>query len=390
MRNLSKYEQRGVSFSKKDVHLAISNIDKGISPYSFCKIIPDYLSGDENYGLIMHSDGAGTKSSLAYAYWKETQNLNIWKNIAQDALVMNIDDMICAGATENFIISTTIGRNKKLIQGEVIKAIIEGVEEFIEFLSKYEINAYSAGGETADVGDLVRTIIVDTTVVSRIRKAHIISNFNIKHGDVIIGLSSFGKSTYETSYNSGIGSNGLTSARHDIFSSVLRQKYPETYDNTIDDNLTYIGNYNLTDPSPVENIDMGSFVLSPTRTYAPIMKEVLNNYRNDIHGIIHCTGGGQTKVLNFINNVKVVKNNLFPMPDVFKIIHKESKTPLKEMYSVFNMGHRLEIYLPEKKADDIINIAKKYNVEAQIIGYCEKSENKEVVIINNEEKYIYN
>ncbi len=373
-----QYEKRGVSFSKTEVHQAIANIDKGIEPSAFCKIIEAPF--DNEKAMILHADGAGTKSSLAYAYWKETGCVDVWKGIAQDALIMNIDDMLCAGAHENFVVSTTIGRNKKLIPGEVISAIIQGTEEIISFLNSHGLNIRSAGGETADVGDLVRTIIVDSTVFAPISKTHIIANKNIRHGDVIIGLSSFGKSSYENEYNSGMGSNGLTSARHDIFNKQVAEKYPETFDNSLDSSVVYNGKYFLTDPSPVTGIDMGRFVLSPTRTYAPVMKEIFKHHRKEIHGMIHCTGGGQTKVLNFIDNMKIVKNNLFPVPPLFQIIQESSQTEWKEMYSVFNMGHRLEIYTTENIANRIISIAESFGIDSQIIGRCEKDDKKQLVI----------
>jgi len=376
----SNYEKRGVSAAKTDVHKAIANIDKGIEPGAFCKVIPDILTNDENYGVIVHADGAGTKSSLAYAYWKETNDLSVWKGIAQDALVMNIDDMLCAGCIDNFVVSTTIGRNKHLVDGSVISAIIQGVEEFIEFLNFHGINTKSAGGETADVGDLVRTIILDSTVVARIKRKDIISNHNIAPGDVIVGLASFGQANYETFYNSGMGSNGLTSARHDVFSSIIKTKYPETFDNQLPEDVVYNGKYSLTDPSPIEGVDMGKFVLSPTRTFAPVIKAIYAEYRNFIHGMIHCTGGGQTKVMHFVDNIKIVKDNLFDTPPLFNIIQESSKADWKEMYQVFNMGHRIEIYIPEIYAQDIIDISNAFGIEAQIIGRCEESKTKELEI----------
>ena len=378
----SNYEKRGVSAAKTDVHKAIANIDKGIEPGAFCKVIPDLLTNDENYGLIMHADGAGTKSSLAYAYWKETNDLSVWKGIAQDALVMNIDDMLCAGCVDNFVVSTTIGRNKNLVDGSVISAIIQGVEEFIEFLNFHGINTKSAGGETADVGDIVRTIILDSTVIARVKRKEIISNHKIAPGDVIVGLASFGQANYETFYNSGMGSNGLTSARHDVFSSIIKTKYPETYDNQLPEDVVYNGKYSLTDPSPIEGVDMGKFVLSPTRTFAPVIKAILAEYRNYIHGMIHCTGGGQTKVMHFVDNIKIVKDNLFDTPPLFNIIQESSKADWKEMYQVFNMGHRIEIYLPEVYANDIIEISKAFGIDAQIIGRCEASKTKELEIVS--------
>jgi len=373
-----KYGKRGVSFSKTDVHKAIAHIDKGIEPSAFCKVIAD--PADSSKGIILHADGAGTKSSLAYAYWKETGNLNVWKGIAQDALIMNIDDMLCAGVGGGFVISSTIGRNKSLIPGEVISTLIQGFEEVIGFLNSHGIAASSAGGETADVGDLIRTIIVDSTVFAGISKADIIANKNISPGDVIVGLASYGQATYEQTYNSGIGSNGLTSARHDIFNSAVKEKYPETYDNSLDSDVVYSGRFFLTDSSPVQGIDMGQFVLSPTRTYAPVVKKIFSECRSQIHGMIHCTGGGQTKVMNFIDKLKILKNNMFPVPPLFSLIQSTSETDWKEMYSVFNMGHRLEIYLPEHYAQTIIDICHSYNIDAQIIGRCEYSDSKSLVV----------
>lgn len=378
MNNLSKYDSRGVSFDKKEVHQAIKNIDKGLFPLAFCKIIPDIITGDENYCLVMHADGAGTKSSLAYAYWKETGDLSVWKGISQDSLIMNIDDLICVGAINNIVVSSTIGRNKKLIPAEVIKTIIEGNENVISKLNSFGINIKSSGGETADVGDLVKTIIVDSTVVCRLKKEEVIDNSNIKGGDVIVGLASFGKTTYEDEYNSGIGSNGLTSARHDVFDKYLKIKYPETYDNSLSDDLIYIGSKKLSDKIPGIDLDAGKLVLSPTRTYAPVVKEMLSKIeRKKIHGIIHCSGGAQTKVMNFVKNKHIIKDNLFETPPVFKLIQSESKTSWKEMYQVFNMGHRLEIYTDENSAQSIINISKSFNLDAKIIGRVEDSkENK--------------
>ena len=378
MNNLSKYDSRGVSFDKKEVHQAIKNIDKGLFPLAFCKIIPDIITGDENYCLVMHADGAGTKSSLAYAYWKETGDLSVWKGISQDSLIMNIDDLICVGAINNIVVSSTIGRNKKLIPAEVIKTIIEGNENVISKLNSFGINIKSSGGETADVGDLVKTIIVDSTVVCRLKKEEVIDNSNIKGGDVIVGLASFGKTTYEDEYNSGIGSNGLTSARHDVFDKYLKIKYPETYDNSLSDDLIYIGSKKLSDKIPGIDLDAGKLVLSPTRTYAPVVKEMLSKIeRKKIHGIIHCSGGAQTKVMNFVKNKHIIKDNLFETPPVFKLIQSESKTSWKEMYQVFNMGHRLEIYTDENSAQSIINISKLFNLDAKIIGRVEDcKENK--------------
>jgi len=378
LNNLSKYDSRGVSFDKKEVHQAIKNIDKGLFPLAFCKIIPDIITGDENYCLVMHADGAGTKSSLAYAYWKETGDLSVWKGISQDSLIMNIDDLICVGAINNIVVSSTIGRNKKLIPAEVIKTIIEGNENVISKLNSFGINIKSSGGETADVGDLVKTIIVDSTVVCRLKKEEVIDNSNIKGGDVIVGLASFGKTTYEDEYNSGIGSNGLTSARHDVFDKYLKIKYPETYDNSLSDDLIYIGSKKLSDKIPGIDLDAGKLVLSPTRTYAPVVKEMLSKIeRKKIHGIIHCSGGAQTKVMNFVKNKHIIKDNLFETPPVFKLIQSESKTSWKEMYQVFNMGHRLEIYTDENSAQSIINISKSFNLDAKIIGRVEDfKENK--------------
>lgn len=376
-----KYLARGASASKEDVHNAIKNIDKGLYPNAFCKIIPDYLTHDDEHCLIMHADGAGTKSSLAYAYWKETGDLSVWKGIAQDSIIMNIDDLLCVGATDNIMLSSTIGRNKKNIPGEVISALINGTEEVIQELRNLGVNVTLTGGETADVGDLVRTIIVDTTVIARMKRADVVDNHHISDGDVVVGLASFGQSTYESSYNSGMGSNGLTSARHDVFNKKVAEKYPETFDTSIDESISYCGKYFLTDTSPIPNIDMGKLVLSPTRTYAPIIAEILKNHRSSIHGMIHCSGGAQTKVLNFINDVQVLKNNLFETPPIFKIIQESSQTTWSEMYKVFNMGHRFEIYCKPEVANDIIATSKKYNVDAQIIGHCIKGEPK--VIINS-------
>ncbi|HBF87897.1 MAG TPA: phosphoribosylformylglycinamidine cyclo-ligase [Bacteroidales bacterium] len=385
----AKYNQRGVSASKEDVHNAIKNIDKGLFPKAFCKIIPDYLTGSEDYCIVMHADGAGTKSSLAYTYWKETGDISVWKGIAQDAIVMNLDDLICVGATDNIVLSSTIGRNKNLVPGDVISAIINGTEEILSDLRKYGINIHSSGGETADVGDLVRTIIVDSTVVCRMKKQDVISNDKISKGDVIIGIASFGQSSYETSYNGGMGSNGLTSARHDVFNKYLAQKYPESYDNSINEKLVYSGKYKLTDKVQGVDIDAGKLVLSPTRTYAPIVKEILAKYRNDIHGMVHCSGGAQTKVLHFIDNIHIIKNNLFPVPPLFKMIKEESETDWKEMYQVFNMGHRFEIYVNEKIANDIIEIIKSFKVDARIVGRCEAYDGKKLTIESEFGKFEY-
>jgi phosphoribosylformylglycinamidine cyclo-ligase len=375
-----RYNLRGVSASKEDVHNAIKNIDKGLYPQAFCKIIPDFLGNDPEYCNIMHADGAGTKSSLAYVYWKETGDLSVWKGIAQDALIMNIDDLLCVGATDNILLSSTIGRNKNRIPGEVISAIISGTNELVEELSGMGVNIYPTGGETADVGDLVRTIIVDSTVTCRMKRADVIDNANIKAGDVIVGLSSSGQATYEKEYNGGMGSNGLTSARHDVFANYLAVKYPESYNADIPQDLAYSGSCSLTDEVSGLDIDAGKLVLSPTRTYAPVVKKLLQELRPNIHGMVHCSGGAQTKILHFVDKIKVVKNNLFPVPPLFQLIQKESCTDWKEMYKVFNMGHRLEVYLPAEFADKVIEISKSFNIEAQVVGYCEVSDKKELLI----------
>lgn len=375
-----RYNQRGVSASKEDVHNAIKNIDKGIFPKAFCKIIPDILGNDPEYCNIMHADGAGTKSSLAYMYWKETGDISIWKGIAQDALIMNIDDLLCVGATDNILLSSTIGRNKMLIPGEVISAIINGTNELCEELAKLGVNIYPTGGETADVGDLVRTIIVDSTVTCRMKRSDVISNDRIQDGDVIIGLSSSGQATYENEYNGGMGSNGLTSARHDVFANYLAKKYPESYDASIPENLVYSGNMKLTDKIDGLDIDAGKLILSPTRTYAPVIKQILDQFRSVVHGMVHCSGGAQTKVLHFVDNVKITKNNMFPVPPLFKLIQEQSGTDWKEMYKVFNMGHRMELYVPSQYAQDIINISNSYNIDAQVVGFVEKSDKKELII----------
>lgn len=375
-----RYALRGVSASKEDVHNAIKNIDKGLYPQAFCKIIPDFLGNDPEYCNIMHADGAGTKSSLAYMYWKETGDISVWKGIAQDALIMNIDDLLCVGAVDNILLSSTIGRNKNLIPGEVISAIINGTNELIEELAEMGVKIYPTGGETADVGDIVRTIIVDSTVTCRMKRADVIDNANIKAGDVIVGLSSSGQATYEKEYNGGMGSNGLTSARHDVFANYLAVKYPESYNPEIPQDLAYSGSCNLTDPSEVDGVDFGKLVLSPTRTYAPVIKQILEQMKPHIHGMVHCSGGAQTKILHFIDNLKVVKNNLFPVPPLFKLIHQESGTDWKEMYKVFNMGHRMEIYLPREYAQQIIDISQSFGIDAQIIGYCDASDKKELII----------
>ena len=390
MSNSSKYDSRGVSFDKKDVHEAIKNIDKGLFPNAFCKIIPDLISGDDDYCVVMHADGAGTKSSLAYAYWKETGNLDVWRGISQDSLIMNIDDLICVGAIDNIIVSSTIGRNKKLIPGEVIKTIIEGNEFVISKLNSHGINIKSSGGETADVGDLVKTIIVDSTVVCRLKKEDVIDNSNIKNGNVIVGLASFGKTNYEDQYNSGIGSNGLTSARHDVFNKYLKDKFPETYDNSLPDDLIYSGSKKLTDKIEGTNLNAGQLVLSPTRTYAPVMKEIFSKInRKRINGLIHCSGGAQTKVMNFIHNKHIIKDNLFDIPPVFNLIQKESNTSWKEMYQVFNMGHRLEIYTDKLTADEIINICNSFNLDAQIIGRVEDSDENQLTIKSSKGVFTY-
>jgi phosphoribosylformylglycinamidine cyclo-ligase len=378
----SKYSKRGVSSQKEDVHAAIKNIDKGLYPKAFCKIVPDLLGGDKNYCNIMHTDGAGTKSSLAYIYWRETGDMSVWKGIAQDAIVMNLDDLICVGVYDNLLLSSTIGRNKKLIPGEVISAIINGAEEFLQKLRDLGIGIYSTGGETADVGDLVRTIIVDSTVTARMNRKDVISNHNIRAGDLIVGLASYGQTTYEDEYNSGMGSNGLTSARHDVFSKYLASKYPESFDPSLSEDLFYSGEMKLTDPVEGLNINAGRMVLSPTRTYAPVVKKITEVMRSEIHGMIHCSGGGQTKILHFVDNLHVVKDNMFPLPPLFRIIHEESGTDWKEMYQVFNMGHRFEIYTDQKNAEEIISIAAGFNLEARIIGQCKASDNKRLTIVS--------
>ncbi|MGJ8714562.1 MAG: AIR synthase related protein [Maribacter stanieri] len=385
-----RYQQRGVSASKEDVHNAIKNIDKGLFPKAFCKIVPDYLTGDEEYCLVMHADGAGTKSSLAYMYWKETGDISVWKGIAQDALIMNIDDLICVGATDNIMLSSTIGRNKNKIPGEVLSAIINGTEELINDLGEFGITIHSTGGETADVGDLVRTIIVDSTVTARLRRSDVIDNANIKAGDVIVGLESFGQANYEKEYNGGMGSNGLTSARHDVFSNYLAEKFPESFDVEVPQDLVYSGNVKLTDKVENSPIDAGKLVLSPTRTYAPIVKKILSKYSsNEIHGMIHCSGGAQTKILHFIDELHIVKDNLFDVPPLFKLIQEQSGTDWKEMYKVFNCGHRLEFYLPEEIANDIIEISKSFGVNSQIIGRVEASDSKKLTISSKYGTFVY-
>ena len=375
-----RYDMRGVSASKEDVHNAIKNIDKGLYPKAFCKIIPDVIGGDPEYCNIMHADGAGTKSSLAYIYWKETGDMSVWKGIAQDSLIMNIDDLLCVGATDNILLSSTIGRNKNLIPGEVIAAIINGTQELIDELKELGVNIVSTGGETADVGDLVRTIIVDSTVTCRMKRSDVINNANIAGGDVIVALSSCGQATYEKSYNGGMGSNGLTSARHDVFAKYLATKYPESFDPHVPDELVYSGNVKLTDAVEGVDIDAGKLVLSPTRTYAPFVKRLLDAMRQDIHGMVHCSGGAQTKIMHFVTNKHVIKDNLFPVPPFFKLIPAQSGTDWKEMYKVFNMGHRLEVYLRPEKAQEVIEIAKSFNIDAQIIGHVEDAPQNHLTI----------
>ena len=400
MNTSENYAKRGVSSSKEDVHAAIKNLDKGLFEDAFCKVVPDYLTGDQDHCVVMHADGAGTKSSLAYAYWKTTGDISVWKGIAQDAVIMNVDDLICVGAIDNILLSSTIGRNKNLISGEVIKAIIEGTEEILEMLRSHGINIHSTGGETADVGDLVRTVIVDSTVVCRMERSKVLRTNKIKAGDVIIGLSSCGKATYEQEYNGGMGSNGLTSARHDVFSKEIANQFPETYDHSIEDSLVYSGSKKLTDKIAItymdefrslqqENIDAGKLVLSPTRTYAPIVKNILDELPNEIHAIIHCSGGGQTKINHFNKNLLIVKNNLFEVPVLFKMIKEESNTDWSEMYRVFNMGHRMEIYCEEKFASKIIKISQSFNVDAKIIGKCELSETPGLKIITDHGEFKY-
>jgi phosphoribosylformylglycinamidine cyclo-ligase len=388
--NSQRYAMRGVSASKEDVHNAIKNIDKGLFPKAFCKIVPDYLTNDEDYCLIMHADGAGTKSSLAYMYWKETGDISVWKGIAQDALIMNIDDLLCVGATDNILLSSTIGRNKNLIPAEVISAIINGTEELIQELKSFGVTIHSTGGETADVGDLVRTIIVDSTVTARMKRSKVIDNANIKPGDVIVGMASFGQANYEKNYNGGMGSNGLTSARHDVFANYLADKFPESFDSSVPKDLVYSGNIKLTDSVENSPIDAGKLVLSPTRTYAPIIKAILDKYTSsDIHGMVHCSGGAQTKVLHFVDNVHVIKDNLFPVPPLFQLIQEQSKTDWKEMYQVFNCGHRMEVYVPQEIANDILAISNSFGVEAQIVGRVEASETKKLTIESEFGKFEY-
>lgn len=375
-----RYDLRGVSASKEDVHNAIKNVDKGLYPKAFCKIIPDVLGGDPEYCNIMHADGAGTKSSLAYTYWRETGDLSVWKGIAQDALIMNIDDLLCVGATDNILLSSTIGRNKMLIPGEVIAAIINGTEELLADLRKLGVNIISTGGETADVGDLVRTIIVDSTVTCRMKRSDVINNANIKGGDVIVGLASFGKANYETEYNGGMGSNGLTSARHDVFSKYLAEKYPESFDRNVPDELVYSGNAKLTDAVDGVDVNAGKLVLSPTRTYAPVIKSLLDKMRSSIHGMVHCSGGAQTKIMHFVENKHVIKDNLFPIPPLFKLIHEQSGTEWKEMYKVFNMGHRMEIYVAPSDAQAVIDVSKSFGIDARIVGHVEDAEANKLTI----------
>ncbi len=388
--NSDRYNQRGVSASKEDVHQAIKNLDKGLYPKAFCKIVADNLGGDDAYCTIMHADGAGTKSSLAYIYWKETGDLSVWKGIAQDAIIMNIDDLLCVGATGPILLSSTIGRNKNLIPGEVISTLINGTEEVLEMLRKHGMEIHSTGGETADVGDLVRTIIVDSTVTARMKRSDVIDNGNIQAGDVIVGLASSGKATYEHEYNGGMGSNGLTSARHDVFAHEYAAKYPESFDKAVPNDLVYSGKYKVTDEVPDAPLNMGKLVLSPTRTYAPVMIEVFKKLRKEIHGIVHCSGGGQTKVLHFIEGLHVIKDNLFEIPPLFKFIHQSSGTDLKEMYKVFNMGHRMEIYLPEQFAQEAIEISNSFGIEAKIIGRVEAAKIKQVTLKTSQGEFVYN
>ena len=384
-----RYNLRGVSASKEDVHNAIKNIDKGLYPRAFCKIIPDKLGGDEEYCNIMHADGAGTKSSLAYMYWRETGDLSVWKGIAQDALIMNIDDLLCVGATDNILVSSTIGRNKLLVPGEVISAIINGTEELLAELREMGVNAYATGGETADVGVLVRTIIVDSTVTCRMRRSDVIDNANIAAGDVIVGMASYGKASYEKEYNGGMGSNGLTSARHDVFAKYLSEKYPESYDNAVPDELVYSGGLKLTDSVEGVDIDAGKLVLSPTRTYAPVIKKLLDAMRPQVHGMVHCSGGAQTKVMHFVENKRVIKDNLFPIPPLFKTIQEQSGTDWKEMYKVFNMGHRMEVYVAPENAAKVIEIAQSFGIDAQIVGRVEECDHNELIIESEKGRFVY-
>jgi phosphoribosylformylglycinamidine cyclo-ligase len=384
----NRYSGRGVSASKEDVHNAIRNLDKGLFPNAFCKILPDILGGDPDYCNIMHADGAGTKSSLAYLYWKETGDLSVWKGIAQDAIVMNTDDLLCVGATDNILVSSTIGRNKNLITGDVIAAVINGTEEILSELRELGLGIYLTGGETADVGDLVRTIIVDSTVTARMKRADVIEN-NILPGDVIVGISSTGQANYEKSYNGGMGSNGLTSARHDVFSKIYSTKYPETFDPKVPADLVYSGSCELTDPTEIDGLNVGQMVLSPTRTYAPVIKAVLDEMRSSIHGLVHCSGGAQTKVLHFVNDLHVIKDNLFPIPPLFSLIQKESGTEWQEMYKVFNMGHRMEIYTDLTSAERIIEISKSFGIEAQVVGFCQFYHGKKLTIKSEHGTFVY-
>ena len=384
----SRYEGRGVSSSKEEVHAAIKNLDKGIFPNAFCKVIPDILGNDENYCNVMHADGAGTKSALAYLYWKETGDLSVWEGIAQDAIVMNTDDLLCVGVTDNILLSSTIGRNKHLIPGEVISALINGTEKFLEKMRKWGVEIYLTGGETADVGDLVRTVIVDSTVTARVPRSEIIEN-RIRPGDVIVGLASFGRATYEEQYNGGMGSNGLTSARHDVFEHKLAKRFPESFDPMIPEELVYTGNLKLTGPSPVPGIDAGKLVLSPTRTYAPVIKAIFKEYKRQIHGLVHCSGGAQTKVLHFVENLHIIKNNLFPVPPLFNMIRQQSDTPWQEMYRVFNMGHRMELFVPGEIAPALIAIAENFGVEARVVGRVEKSPEKKLTLVSPQGTFVY-
>ena len=384
-----RYMQRGVSASKEDVHNAIKNLDKGLFPNAFCKVVPDFMGNDDAFCNIMHADGAGTKSSLAYTYWKETGDLSVWKGIAQDAIIMNTDDLLCVGATDNILISSTIGRNKNLVPGEVLSALINGTEEVLQMLRDNGVNIISTGGETADLGDLVRTVVVDSTVIARMKREDVITNERIKPGQVIVGLSSFGQATYESEYNGGMGSNGLTSARHDVFSKELKNKYPESYDHDVPEELIYSGTKKLTDPVEGCSLDAGKLVLSPTRTYAPIIVELLKELRQEIGGIIHCSGGAQTKILHFVNNLHIIKDNLFDLPPLFKMIHEESGTDWKEMYKVFNMGHRMEIYIDESYANQVIGISNSFNINAQVIGRVEASDSKKLTISSSQGTFRY-
>lgn len=383
-----RYSQRGVSATKDDVHKAIKNLDKGLFPNAFCKVVPDLLGNDEEYCCVMHADGAGTKSSLAYIYWRETGDISVWKGIAQDAVVMNTDDLLCIGITDGILLSSTIGRNKNLIPGEVIQQIIEGTEDCLAMMRDNGFGIYSTGGETADVGDLVRTIIVDSTVTARVKRSEIIEN-KIQHGDVIVGLASFGQATYESTYNGGMGSNGLTSARHDVFAHDYALKYPDSYDRAISENLVYSGNLMVTDPTEVAGINAGKLVLSPTRTYAPVIRKILENFKQHIHGMIHCSGGAQTKVLHFIENLHIIKDNLFPVPPLFKMIHEQSGTSYREMYQVFNMGHRMELYVSPEFADELIAISETFGIAAKVVGHCEANEGKRLTIITPEGTFEY-